>query len=152
MPVQARRREPTPAPQAGDGDAQEASPDAHGLSERLARINAVGEYVARLVRQSIGAGLAVIDISRSDRDFLDQSRVGVGAHMSLEPMDRRPSLVLDPTRLAILFARGSDDGRIDKRSGLDPDRLDLELSGDLVKQRFVQRLCDESLTEPHESR
>ena len=50
------------------------------------------------------AGLGVIDIGRRDRDFLDQSRVGVGAHMSLEPMDRRPSLVLDPMRLAILFA------------------------------------------------
>jgi hypothetical protein len=56
--------------------------------------------------------------------------------MSLEPMHSRPSLVLDPTRLAILFARGGDDGRIHKRPGLDPDRLGLELSGDLVKQRL----------------
>jgi IS5 family transposase len=37
--------------------------------------------------------------------------------------------------------RGGDDGRIDKRSGLDPDRLGLELSSDLVEQRFVQRLA-----------
>ena len=45
--------------------------------------------------------------------------------MSLEPMDRRPSLVLDPTRLGILFARGGDDGRIDERSGLDAIALAL---------------------------
>jgi hypothetical protein len=38
-----------------------------------------------VVQQGIGAGLAVIDIGRGDRDFLDQSRVGVGAHMSLNP-------------------------------------------------------------------
>jgi hypothetical protein len=50
---------------------------------------AVGEHLARLVRQSIRAGLAVVDIGRSDRDFLDQSRGGVGAHMSLESMDCR---------------------------------------------------------------
>ena len=67
-------------------------------------------------------------------------------------MDRRPSLVLDPTRLAILLARGGDDGRIDKRPGLDPDRLGLELSGDLVEQRFVQRLSDQRPTEPDERR
>jgi hypothetical protein len=72
--------------------------------------------------------------------------------MSQEPMDRRPSLVLDPTRLAILFARGGDDGRIDKRSGLDPDRLGLELSSDLVERRFVQRLSDERFTEPDKRR
>jgi hypothetical protein len=57
-------------------------------------------------------------------------------------MDRRSALVLNPTRLAILFACGGDDGRIDKRCGLDPDRLGIELSGDLVKQRFLQRLSD----------
>ena len=34
---------------------------------------------------SIGVGLALIDIGRGDRDFLDQSRVGVGTHMSLNP-------------------------------------------------------------------
>jgi hypothetical protein len=139
-----------PAPHGGNGETQGASPDTAGLTETLAPISAVGEHLARVVRQSIGAGLAVIVIGRGDRDFLDQSRVGVGAQMSLEPMDRRSSLVLDPTRLAILLARGSDDGRIDKRSGLDPDRLGLELSGDLVKQRFVQRLSDERLTEPDE--
>lgn len=112
-----------PAPHAGYGDAQRASLGAHGRSESLAPISAVGEHLTRLVRQSIGAGLAVIDVGRGDRDFLNQSRVGVGAHMSLEPMDRRPSLVLDPPRLAILFARGGDDGRIDDRPVLDPDRL-----------------------------
>ena len=67
-------------------------------------------------------------------------------------MDRRPSPVLDPTRLAILFARGGDDGRIDKRSGLDSDRLGLELSGDLAEPRFVRRLSDERLTEPDKRR
>jgi hypothetical protein len=72
--------------------------------------------------------------------------------MSLEPMDRRSSLVLDPTRLAILCARRSDDGGVDKRPCLNPDRLGLELSGDLVKQCFVQRLTDERLTEPDERR
>ena len=100
-----------PAPYAGVGDPQRASFEAHGVSESLAPICAVGKHFGRLVRQSIGAGLAVIDIGRGDRDFLNQSCVGVGAHVSLEPMDRRPSLTLDPTRLTILFARGGDDGR-----------------------------------------
>jgi hypothetical protein len=38
--------------------------------------------------------------------------VSASAPHELEPMDRRPSAVLDPTRLAVLFARGGDDGRI----------------------------------------
>jgi hypothetical protein len=68
--------------------------------------------------------------------------LAVAAHMSLKPMGRRPSPALDPTHLAILFTRGGDDGGIDKRPGLDPDRLGLELISDLVEQRFVQRLSD----------
>ena len=51
-----------PAPHGGNGETQGASPDTDGLTESLAPTSAVGEYLARVVRQSIGAGLAVIDI------------------------------------------------------------------------------------------
>jgi hypothetical protein len=53
-------------------------------------------------------------------DFLDQSRVGVGADLRLEAIDRRPAFVFDPARLVIAFARGGNDGDVDKRSCLDP--------------------------------
>ena len=46
--------------------------------------------------------------------------------------------------------RGGNDGGVDKRSCLDPDRLGLELGGDLVEQRLVQVLSDEGFPEPNE--
>jgi hypothetical protein len=67
-------------------------------------------------------------------------------------MDRHASLVLDPARLVILFPRGAMMVASTSVPVLTRIALDLELSGDLVKQRFVQRLSDESVTEPHESR
>src|ERR1700733_12939486 len=77
-------------------------------------------------------------------------RVGVGANMRLESIARRPAFVFDPARLAVAFARGGNDGGVDKRSCLDPDRLGLELGGDLVEQRLVQVLSDEGFPEPNE--
>jgi hypothetical protein len=39
--------------------------------------------------------------------------------MGLEAIDRRPAFVFDPARLVVAFARGGNDGGVDKRSCLD---------------------------------
>ena len=96
----------------------------------------------RTLRQVRSAGLrpgfAIIYIRWRDRDFLDQSGIGVRAHMSLVSMHRRPALVFDPARLVIAFARGGNDGGVDQRSCLDLDRSGLGVSGNLVEQPLVQ--------------
>ena len=127
-------------PHAGRSDAQTAALGLDGLAKSLSPIRAVGEYLAWLVRQGLRSGFAIIHVCGRNCDFLDQSRVGVGADMRLEAIDRRPAFVFDPARLVIAFARGGNDGGVDKRSCLDPDRLGLELGGDLVEQRLVQVL------------
>lgn len=48
--------------------------------------------------------------------------VPICSDMGLEAVDRPLSLVLDPSRIAIVFAGGGNDGRIDQRSGLDRSR------------------------------
>ena len=125
-------------PHAGRSDAQTAALGLDGLAKSLSPIRAVGEYLAWLVRQGLRSGFAIIHVCGRNCDFLDQSRVGVGADMRLEAIDRRPAFVFDPARLVVAFARGGNDGGVDKRPCLDPDRLGLELGGDLVEQRLVQ--------------
>src|ERR1700722_1801340 len=135
---------------AGRSDAQTAALGLDGLAKSLSPIRAVGEYLAWLVRQGLRSGFAIIHVCGRNCDFLDQSRVGVSANMRLEAIDCRPAFVFDPARLAVAFARGGNDGGVDKRSCLDPDRLGLELGGDLVEQRLVQVLSDEGFPEPNE--
>ena len=137
-------------PHAGRSDAQTAALGLDGLAKNLSPIRAVGEYLAWLVRQGLRSGFAIIHVCGRNCDFLDQSRVGVGADMRLEAIDRRPAFVFDPARLVVAFARGGNDGGVDKRSCLNPDRLGLELGGDLVEQRLVQVLSDEGFPEPNE--
>ena len=137
-------------PHAGPSDAQTAALGLDGLAKSLSPIRAVGEYLAWLVRQGLRSGFAIIHVCGRNCDSLDQSRAGVGADMRLEAIDRRPAFVFDPARLVVAFARGGNDGGVDKRSCLGPDRLGPELGGDLVEQRLVQVLSDEGFPEPNE--
>jgi hypothetical protein len=41
--------------------------------------------------------------------------------------------VLDPMRLAVTLAGRGDGGGVDQRASLHPDRLSLELGGDLIE-------------------
>lgn len=72
--------------------------------------------------------------------------------MCLEAMHSWLAFVLDPTRFIIFFAGRGDDGCIDQRAGLHPDRLGFELGGDRVEQHFVQFPLDQDLAKAHERR
>ena len=74
-------------PHAGRSDAQTAALGVDGLAKSLSPIRAVGEYLAWLVRQGLRSGFAIIHVCGRNCDFLDQSRVGVGADMRLEAID-----------------------------------------------------------------
>lgn len=102
---------------------------AHRITEMVASIGAIGKNLAGIVRQRSGAALAFVDIGRRDRDLLNKGRIGIGADMGLEAMNRWPALVFDPVALTIIVTRRGDDGRIDKGTGLHTDRLSLELTG-----------------------
>lgn len=113
-------------------------------------IGAVREHFAEIIRQRRGAGLAVVDVGRRDGDLLHQCGLGVGSDMGLEAMNRRSALVLDPMRLAVALAGGGDDGRIDQRARLQPDRPRFELGGDRLEQGLVQPARRQRLAKAHE--
>nr|WP_255647903.1 hypothetical protein [Ensifer sp. IC4062] len=52
-----------------------------------ASTGAVGINLARIVRQGIRSGLAVIDVGRRNGDLLDKGRIGVGTDMRFEAIE-----------------------------------------------------------------
>lgn len=112
-------------PHTGGDDARRATFGAHRITEMAASVGAVGINLAGIVRQSIGTGLAVVDVGGRDGDLLDQSGIGIGTDMGLEAMNRWSALMLDPMALFVILTGRGDDRCIDKRAGLDPDRLAL---------------------------
>jgi hypothetical protein len=62
----------------------------------IAPVGTVGKHVAGIVGQSIGAGLAVINVGGCYGDFLDKGRIRISADMGLEAMNRRSALMLEP--------------------------------------------------------
>ena len=116
----------------------------------LSPIGAVGKDFARIAGQRLRTRLAVVDIGRRDRDFLNQRGVGVGANLRLEAVNGGLALVLDPMAFVIFFACRRNDRRVDKSAGLHLYRLGFELAGDLVEQRLVQRTDRQRLAKANE--
>lgn len=73
------------APTAGGDNARCAAPGADGIAEMVYPIGAVGKYLAGIVGQCCGAGLAIVDVSGRDGDLFYKRRVGIGANMALKP-------------------------------------------------------------------
>jgi hypothetical protein len=110
----------------------------HGRRRRMtAPIGAVGENLARIVRNASGPALPSSILTAVTAIFFHERRISVGADMGLEAMNRWLALMLDPMRITIALAGGGDDRRIDKSADLNPDRRGLDLAGDLFKQRSV---------------
>ena len=59
-------------PHAGGDDARDPALCTHSITEVAAAIGAVGEYLAGVIGQRIGACPAIVDVGRRDRNFLDQ--------------------------------------------------------------------------------
>lgn len=72
-------------PHAGGDNARCAAPGADGIAEMVYPIGAVGKYLAGIVGQCCGAGLAIVDVSGRDGDLFYKRRVGIGANMALKP-------------------------------------------------------------------
>ncbi len=134
-------------PHGGSDDARRATFGAHRITEMAASTGAVGINLARIVRQGIRTGLAVIDVGRRDGDLLDKGRIGVGTDMRFEAMNLRAALVLDPVALTINLARSGDDRCINQCAGLDLNRLCLELIGYLLEQDLIQAMRDKGPAE-----
>lgn len=115
------------APHAGGDDARGTALGANRIAEVALAVSAVREDLAGIVGQRIATCPAIVDIGGCDGDLFDNCRVGISADMGLEAVNGWLALVLDPSRVAILFTgRGYDRG-IDQRAGLDRDRPGLEL-------------------------
>lgn len=141
-----------PSPHAAGDDAWRSTLGAQRVAEMIAAIGAVGKHLAKIAGQSIGTGLAVVDIGRCDGDLLNKGRIGVGAQMGFEAMNRSSTLMFDPMAVVIILTGRGDDRRIDKRAGLHLDRFGLELAGDLTAQGLVQTMGHKGFSKTHESR
>ena len=93
------------------------------IAEMRTAISAIGEHVARIIRQRFQTGTAIMHIGRCHPDFLDQRCARVGSDMGFEAVHRGATLVLDPTPVPIRFARRGDDRGVDEGARLDRDRL-----------------------------
>jgi hypothetical protein len=74
------------------------------VTEMSAAIGAVSKHLAGVVGQRIGTGLAIVDIGRGDRYFLNQRCISVRSNMGLEAMHSPLSLMFYPAGLVIVFA------------------------------------------------
>ena len=89
----------------------------HCVAEMIAAIGAVGKHLARIVRQSIRASLAIVYVGWRYGNLLDKGRIRISTDMGLEAMHCWAALMLDPIPLFVILTGRSDDGRVDKRVG-----------------------------------
>lgn len=122
-----KRRLFVATPHASGDDPRDPALCTHRITEVAAAIGAVGEYLAGIIGQRMGACPAIVDVGRRDCNFLDQRGIGISPNMGLEAVNRRFALMLDPARLIIAITGRRNDRGIDKRSGLDRNRFGLEL-------------------------
>lgn len=130
-----------PSPHTGGDNTWRSTLGAHRVAEITATVGAVSKHVAGIVRQSIGAGLAVINVGGCDGDFLDKGHIRISADMGLEAMSRPSALMLDPTALIIVLTGRGDDRRIDKCAGLGLDSFGWPViaSNRLLSRPFATR-------------
>lgn len=137
-------------PQAGGDDARYPTFCTNSITGVAAAIGAVGKDLAGIIGQRIGASPAIIDIGGSDCNFFDQRSVGISSDMRLEAVNCTLALMLDPARVIVAFACGGNDRRVDKRSGLDRDRLRFELCRHCCEQQAVKIMGDQRFAKTDE--
>jgi hypothetical protein len=133
------------APHAGGDYARRPAFGTNSVSKVATPVGAVSKDLAGVIGQRIRASPAIVDVGGRNGNFFDQRRVGIGSDMSFEAMNCRLALVLDPARVVITLAGGRNDRCVDKRTGLDRDRLRFELRCHSREQQPIKIMGDQRL-------